>query len=165
MDLEAHLSRVRDKMARLSAGSSMREKDTFPVPAPKPGQAGRSRWRSPLALAQVEGFEKQHGIELPADSRAFITRIADGGNWPFYGLVALGKYSRYLNDLDPLPTSPSRTPSPSPCSSPPRATTRSGRRSADAPGGDCGVTPGDNPYTNTRISTWAATTRRNIVSG
>jgi len=40
----------------------------------------------PLAEAKVEELERRHGIRLPADYRAFITTIANGGAGPGCGL-------------------------------------------------------------------------------
>src|SRR5262245_2591381 len=36
------------------------------------------RLNPPLAERQVAEFENRHGIQLPPDYRAFITRVADG---------------------------------------------------------------------------------------
>jgi hypothetical protein len=43
----------------------------------------------PLAESSVDAFERQHGITLPADYRAFLCEIADGGAGPYYGLATL----------------------------------------------------------------------------
>jgi hypothetical protein len=47
------------------------------------------RFAPPLAEEQVAAFEKRYGIELPDDYRAFITRIANGGAGPAYGMYTL----------------------------------------------------------------------------
>jgi len=51
----------------------------------------------------VAAYEREQGIVLPADYRAFITRVTGSGNWPFYGLRELGVPDREddLTDLEP----------------------------------------------------------------
>lgn len=44
----------------------------------------------PLSDAAVESFEQRHRIRLPADYRHFMTRIANGGAGPDYGVFPLG---------------------------------------------------------------------------
>ena len=44
----------------------------------------------PLNEERVAAYEREQGIVLPADYRAFITRVFGCGNWPFYGLRELG---------------------------------------------------------------------------
>jgi hypothetical protein len=38
---------------------------------------------------ELEAFEREHGVELPVDYRAWLSRIANGGAGPHYGLRAL----------------------------------------------------------------------------
>lgn len=44
------------------------------------------KWGAPLTKQEVEDFEKKQGINLPADYRRFITKVAASGTAPFYGL-------------------------------------------------------------------------------
>ncbi|HEY6971910.1 MAG TPA: SMI1/KNR4 family protein, partial [Candidatus Angelobacter sp.] len=45
----------------------------------------------PLPESKVAAFEQRHSIVLPADYRYFITRVANGGAGPFYGVFRLGE--------------------------------------------------------------------------
>lgn len=47
------------------------------------------RLKPPLTEEQVAAFENRYSIELPADYRAFITRVANGGAGPAYGMYSL----------------------------------------------------------------------------
>ena len=57
----------------------------------------------PLNEERVAAYEREQGIVLPADYRAFITRVFGCGNWPFYRLRELGVPDREddLKDLEP----------------------------------------------------------------
>ena len=48
-------------------------------------------WNPPLPDAVLAAFEREHGIRLPEEYRSFITKIANGGAGPFYGLFPLGE--------------------------------------------------------------------------
>ena len=86
------LERVADKLAEL-----MSRQD----PGSAPGDA--MRWRPPLAEPAVAAWEAEHGVVLPEDYRAFITRVAGSGTRPFHGLRELGVPDRDndLSYLDP----------------------------------------------------------------
>ena len=38
---------------------------------------------------ELESFEREHGVELPADYRAWLSRVSNGGAGPHYGLRTL----------------------------------------------------------------------------
>ena len=54
----------------------------------------RYRRRPRLEESEVTSFERAHRIALPADLRAFLVRVGNGGAGPFYGLHALGEDGR-----------------------------------------------------------------------
>src|SRR3982751_5765379 len=79
MDLDARVDRIAAKLGRVMAGDFQ----------PFGWESGKREPRPPLAEPEVAAFERLHGIELPAGYRAWITRVADGGAGPAYGLVSL----------------------------------------------------------------------------
>jgi hypothetical protein len=48
------------------------------------------QFEPPLAEPRLRSWERDHGIELPADYRAFIADLGNGGAGPFYGIFPLG---------------------------------------------------------------------------
>lgn len=60
-----------------------------------------------LGERQVQAFEGLHGIKLPADHRAFVTRLGNGGAGPYYGLLPLDQWGKaalaYGTDEGALP--------------------------------------------------------------
>ena len=79
MSLDDDLRRVKEKMAALP---SHRDSEGRPPSDPV-------AWRPPAPEAAVAAWEAGHGVALPADYRAFITRVAGSGDWPHHGLIGL----------------------------------------------------------------------------
>ena len=79
MSLDDDLRRVREKMAALPS-----HRDSGGRPPSDP-----VAWRPPLEEEAVAAWEAGHGAALPADYRAFITRVAGSGDWPHHGLIGL----------------------------------------------------------------------------
>lgn len=97
MSLDDDLRRVREKMAALPS-----HRDSGGRPPSDP-----VAWRPPLEEEAVAAWEAGHGAALPADYRAFITRVAGSGDWPHHGLIGLGAADRDRADApDPFPFSP-----------------------------------------------------------
>ncbi len=51
------------------------------------------RLAPPATERTLCGFESRHGVRLPAAYRGFLSRVADGGAGPSYGLLPLAKAS------------------------------------------------------------------------
>lgn len=54
-----------------------------------------------LSQGEVEAFEQRHALHLPADYRAYITTVANGGSGPHYGLYPLAS-NEGIGQLFPL---------------------------------------------------------------
>lgn len=76
---DAALARIADKLRRA------RQADLRPFGC----EAHGLRLRPPLAPEAVAKVEARLGVDLPAEYRAFITRVGDGGAGPAYGLFPL----------------------------------------------------------------------------
>ena len=100
MSLDDDLRRVKEKMAALP---SHRDSEGRPPSEPV-------AWRPPAPEAAVAAWEAGHGVALPADYRAFITRVAGSGDWPHHGLIGLDAADRDKADAPdpaaPFPFSP-----------------------------------------------------------
>lgn len=88
MSLDDDLRRVKEKMAALP---SHRDSEGRPPSDPV-------AWRPPAPEAAVAAWEAGHGVALPADYRAFITRVAGSGDWPHHGLIGLDAADRDKTD-------------------------------------------------------------------
>jgi len=54
-------------------------------------EAAGKRLRPPLTEAGLDLYERSRAVSLPAEYRAFVLQLGDGGDGPpFYGLAALG---------------------------------------------------------------------------
>ena len=59
--------------------------------APVLGAASHQFLLNPtLGDAEVQSFERQHRLKLPAEYRHFVTTVGNGGAGPFYGVFPVG---------------------------------------------------------------------------
>ena len=92
--MQERLSRIAGKLAAIGG---LRQR-----PAIFGAQEHHFQLGPPLAEHDVEGFERRHGIILPADYRAFLTRVGNGGPGryggagPYYGLLPLDRWDDAL---------------------------------------------------------------------
>lgn len=63
------------------------------------------RLNEPTKESTLADFESRHGIELPADFRAFLKYAGNGGAGPYYGIYPLEKWNDFLEWVvdDPSP--------------------------------------------------------------
>lgn len=54
----------------------------------------RYKLRKPVSERTIAKFEKQHTFELPADYRAFLLRMGNGGAGPCYGIFRFQDYGK-----------------------------------------------------------------------
>jgi HEAT repeat protein len=73
----------------------------------------RFRLNPRLDEAALRRFETAHGIELPADYRAFLQHAGNGGAGPYYGIYPLGRWNDFASwVLDLVPDNVLSSPSP-----------------------------------------------------
>lgn len=79
--LDSRLEHIKDKLARLQRCD--RRHVVFGA------SKHQYRLNPALSLEQVDAFERSYRISLPAEYRAFITSIGNGGAGPDYGVFSL----------------------------------------------------------------------------
>jgi hypothetical protein len=55
----------------------------------------------PIAEAELAALEAEHGIQLPADYRAYLTQVGDGGAGPWQGLLPIHEAIRQSLESSP----------------------------------------------------------------
>jgi hypothetical protein len=65
-------------------------------------RAHRYRLNQPLAESAVSAFEARYSVSLPADYRAFLLEVGDGGVGPFAGILRLDRSNLAARDKDDL---------------------------------------------------------------
>jgi hypothetical protein len=63
-----------------------------------------------LSEDQLERFEVAHGVKLPADYRAFLSTVGNGGAGPYYGLGRLQAFGRDLSKPFPFAVATNELP-------------------------------------------------------
>jgi hypothetical protein len=82
--MERRLEAVLERLARVRA--------LDPELAQHGALEHRYRLRPPLSERAIAGFEREHGVALPAEYRLFLTRAGDSGAGPGYGLTPLAAW-------------------------------------------------------------------------
>lgn len=91
-----NITRIAEKLSRLEKRDTGH--DIF-------GADSHDYRRNPvLREEEAAAFETQYGVRLPEEYRLYLTKVANGGAGPFYGLFPLGK-SEYT-DSKPDPGKP-----------------------------------------------------------
>jgi hypothetical protein len=77
--MEEELAELESKLAELERelAALIREAECIP------GFGGRYGPHPPLSAAQLKEFEDAHSVVLPAEYREFLTRVGNGGRWPW----------------------------------------------------------------------------------
>ncbi|MCU7726093.1 SMI1/KNR4 family protein [Actinoplanes sp. KI2] len=117
MTVDPHLSARLDRVAVKLAVAARRPGEPVMFGA----SAHRFELGPPLTDDEVTAFEREHGVSLPEDYRAFITTIGNGGpgRWggagPYYGLHSLQDWATSLWGMPgqstlatPFPAEPGR---------------------------------------------------------
>lgn len=90
----AFVDRVRRELAELRANRSAR-------PHARGAAALRLDPHPPIPEAELAALEAGHGIRLPADYRAFLTQVGDGGAGPWQGLLPVREAIRQSLENSP----------------------------------------------------------------
>ena len=88
-DLDSRIATVREK--RKSAINSQIDLSTSRF---------NLKINPPLTLSKVVEIENKYQIEFPAEYRAFITTVANGGFGPYHGLLSLQDSLRKINNIE-----------------------------------------------------------------
>jgi hypothetical protein len=57
-------------------------------------ESHRYKLNRPLKEKEVQDFEREHSVRLPADYREFLTRVGNGGAGPYYGIFKFGEMDK-----------------------------------------------------------------------
>ncbi len=60
----------------------------------------RFRLNEPLLESEVDAFESKYNVKLPADYRAFLIHVGDGGAGPYHGLFGMTGLSTLFDDYE-----------------------------------------------------------------
>ncbi len=88
LDLNARLERIPKKLLKLAAADEKRY--VFGADSHK------YRLNPCLTESAVARFETENRIQLPADYRAFLLQVGNGGAGPFFGMYRLEKCLEHL---------------------------------------------------------------------
>jgi hypothetical protein len=60
----------------------------------------RFQLNEPLLESEVDAFESKYNVELPADYRAFLIHVGNGGAGPYHGLFGMTGLSTLFDDYE-----------------------------------------------------------------
>jgi hypothetical protein len=91
--LARRIQQAKEKLALIGAQGWRRYEKNFGV------ASHRFEMNPPLDRRALRAFEQEHGVEIPADYRAFLLEVGNGGAGPYYGLFPLERWDDASFDL------------------------------------------------------------------
>jgi hypothetical protein len=91
--LARRMRQVKEKLELIRARGWQHYEKNFGV------ASHRFEMNPPLDRGALREFEKKHAVTIPADYRAFLLEVGNGGAGPYYGLFPLERWDDAASDL------------------------------------------------------------------